>query len=155
MDLQLSSASLALRVISGAALAALVFLAFYYLPANLSALVSGSLTPSNAAAVSSVAAALVGSTPIIGLVLAALVFLGAVLRGSKVYGAVLIVIGMLFATYTYLLLHGGVIGGTLPSNLSSGASGNFAIDVGLLMVVLLVPSLLTIVKGTLLLAVHE
>lgn len=155
MDLQLSSASLALRVISGAALAALVFLAFYYLPANLSALVSGSLTPSNAAAVSSVATALVGSTPIIGLVLAALVFLGAVLRGSKVYGAVLIVIGILFATYTYLLLHGGSIGGTIPSNLSSGASGNFVIDVTLLMVLLLVPSILTVVKGTLLLVPHE
>jgi hypothetical protein len=155
MDLELSSASLALRVISGAALAALVFLAFYYFPANLSALVSGSLTPSNAAAVSSVATALVGSTPIIGLVLAALVFLGAVLRGSKVYGAVLIVIGILFATYTYLLLHGGSIGGTLPSNLSSGASGNFVIDVTLLMVVLLIPSILTVVKGTLLLAPHE
>jgi hypothetical protein len=155
MDLQLSAASLALRVISGAALAALVFLAFYYLPANLSALVSGSLTPSSAAAVSSVATAIVGSTPIIGLVLAVLVFLGALLRGSKVYGVVLIVIGMLFATYTYLLLHGGLIGGTLPSDLSLGASGNFAIDVSLLMVVLLVPSILTVVKGTLLIAVHE
>jgi hypothetical protein len=155
MDLELSSASLALRVISGAALAALVFFAFYYLPANLSALVSGSLTPSNAAAVSSVATALIGSTPIIGLVLAVLVFLGAILRGSKVYGAVLIVIGILFATYTYLLLHGGSIGGALPSNLSSGASGNFVIDVTLLMVVLLIPSILTVVKGTLLLVPHE
>jgi len=155
MGLQLSSASLAIRLISGAGLAAFVFLAFYYLPANLSALVSGSLTPSSASAVSSVVASLVGSTPIIGLVLAVLVFLGAVLRGSKVYGVVLIVLGMLFATYTYLLLHGGSIGGKLPSNLSSGASGNFAIDAGLLMVVLLVPSLLTVVKGTLLLAMHE
>jgi hypothetical protein len=155
MDLQLSSASLALRVISGAALAALVFLVFYYLPANFSALVSGSLTPSSAAAVSSVAAAIIGSTPIIGLVLAVLVFLGAVLRGSSVYGAILILIGVLFAAYTYLLLHGGSIGGTLPSNLSLGASGNFAIDVSLLMVVLLIPSLLTVVKGALLLAVRE
>jgi hypothetical protein len=155
MDLELSSASLALRVISGAALAALVFVVFYYLPANLSALVSGSLSATSSAAVSSVATAIVGSTPIIGLVLAALVFLGAVLRGSKVYGVVLIVIGILFATYTYLLLHGGSIGGTLPSNLSSGASGNFAIDVSLLMVVLLAPSILTVLKGTLLIAVHE
>lgn len=77
------------------------------------------------------------------------------MRGSSLYGAILILIGVLFAAYTYLLLHGGSIGGTLPSNLSLGASGNFAIDVSLLMVVLLVPSLLTVVKGALLLAVHE
>jgi|HubBroStandDraft_1064217.scaffolds.fasta_scaffold122939_2 hypothetical protein len=155
MGLQLSSASLAIRLVSGAALAALVFLVFYYLPANFSALVSGSLSAGSAAAVSSVATALIGSTPIIGLVLAVLVFLGAVLRGSSAYGVVLILIGSLFAAYTYLLLHGGSIGGTLPSDLSLGAAGNFTIDVSLLMVVLLIPSLLTVVKGTLLLAVHE
>lgn len=141
-------------MISGAALAALVFLVFYYLPVNFSALVSGSLPSNSAAAVSSVAAAVVGSTPIIGLVLAVLVFLGAVLRGSRVYGMILILVGSLFATYTYLLFHGGSIGGTLPSDLSLGASGSFAIDASLLMVVLLIPSLLTVVKGALLLAVR-
>ena len=155
MDLQLSSASLAIRVTSGATLAALVFLVFYYRPANFSALVSSSLTPSSAAAVSNVAAALIGSTPVIGLVLAGLVFLGAVLRGSSLYGPILVLIGLLFAAYTYLLLHGGLIGGTLPSNLSLGAAGSFAIDATLLMIVLLIPSLLTVVKGALLLALHE
>ena len=156
MGLQLSSASLAIRAISGAVFAALIFLVFSYLPANAPALVSGSLPSSSATAASSVTSALIGSTlPIIGLVLAILVFTGMIVRGSRVYGMVLILIGLLFAAYTYTIFRGGSIGITLPSNLPLGASGNLAIDASLLMFVLLVPSLLTVAKGVLLLAVHR
>jgi len=142
--------------VSGAALAGLTFLVFYYVPANLASLVSGHLPSSIAPAASNLASALVGSTlPTIGLVLTVLVFLGIVLRGSRPYGMILILTGLLFAAYTYVIMQGGTIGIKLTGNLPHGASGNFTIDVSLLMLVLLVPSLITVVKGALLLAVHS
>jgi len=156
MGLQLSSASLTIRVVSGAVLSALTFVVFYYVPANLASLVSGHLPSSIAPAASNLASALVGSTlPVIGLVLTVLVFLGIVLRGSRPYGMILILTGLLFAAYTYVVMQGGTIGITLSGSLPHGASGNIAIDVSLLMLLLLIPSLLTIFKGALLLAVHK
>jgi hypothetical protein len=156
MGLELSSASLAIRVILGVVLAALTFLVFYYVPANLASIVSGHVPSNSAASASSVTSSLIGSTlPIIGLVLSVLVFLDVVLRGSSAYGVTLILTGLLFAAYTYTALHGGTIGITLPGNLTQGATGDITIDVGLLMLVLLIPSLLTVVKGVLLLAVKR
>ena len=155
MGLQLSSVSLAIRVVSGAVLSGLTFAVFYYVPANLASLVSGHLPSSIAPAASSLASAVAGSVlPTIGLVLTVLVFLGVVLRGSRPYGMVLFVTGLLFADYTYIIIQGGTIRITLPGNLPHGASGNFTIDVSLLMLVLLIPSLLTVVKGALLLAAN-
>jgi len=152
MGLQLSSAALAIRVVSGAVLAGLTFLVFYYVPANLSSLLSPYLPSSYAAAVSSVAAALIGSTlPILGLVLTVLVFLEVVLRGSRPYGIILILTGLLFAAYTYTIMQGGTIAIKLSGNLPQGASGNIDVGVSLMMLVLLIPSLLTVVKGALLL----
>lgn len=155
MGLELSSLSLAIRLVSGAVLSALTFVVFYYVPANLAGFVSGRLPSSIAPAASSLASALVGSTlPTIGLVLTVLVFLGLVSRGSRPYGMILILTGLLFAAYTYIIMQGGTIRIALSGNLPQGASGNFTIDVGLLMMIFLIPSLLTVVKGALLLTAH-
>jgi len=125
---------------------------FYYVPANLAGLVSRFLPSGSTTAVSSVASALVGPIlPVIGLALTVLVFLATVLRGSSPYGMILVITGLLFVDYTYIIMQGGTIGIDLPGGLPQGASGNISIDAGLLMLILLIPSLLTVVKGVLLL----
>ena len=156
MNLQLSSATLAIRVVLGIVLAGITFLIFYYLPANLASLISSHISSTNAETVSGMTSSIIGSTlPIIGLVLTVLVFLRVVLMGTNIDGVILILSGVFFAAFTYTALHGGTIAIALPSGLSQGATGNITIDVSLLMLVLLIPSLLTIVKGALVLAVRS
>ena len=82
----------------------------------------------------------------IGLAAAALVFLAVLLRGSKAYGPILMVLGVVFLAYVYEAFHGGTVALAIPK-VQASVSGNVAIGVSGLMYMFMLAPLLTVVKG--------
>ena len=157
LGLEISRASLALRVLLASLAAAASFAIYYYLPANIGPLVSAYLPSSSAnygSGVSSVLSSLISPLLLaVGLLLAVSSFLSILLKGTKVHGAIVMMAGALYATYTYLVFQGGSIRVDIPSgSLIQNVSGSIEVQLGLLMLLFILPSLLTIVKGGLILA---
>ncbi|MDI9609514.1 MAG: hypothetical protein QFX34_04455 [Candidatus Verstraetearchaeota archaeon] len=156
LGLELTGASLALRLILGALLSAGGFLIFYYLPANFVELASSAIGGEVPPAASGLLSSLIDpALPLVGLALVAAIFLCAVFRGTKAYGPVTIALSLVYALYVVLLFHGGAISISVPADLLGGglpfgASLSVSVDMPVLMVLFLVPALLGIVKGFLL-----
>ncbi|MDI9644533.1 MAG: hypothetical protein QFX35_04865 [Candidatus Verstraetearchaeota archaeon] len=154
LDIEVSRASLALRVISGVTLAALTFLLLYMVPSNLPSLIweMGREQPSVPGEVLS---SLVDPMlPILGLALVPAVFLNALLKKTAAQGPIMIVIGLLSVSYIYLAFHGGVISLDIPPSIlagypPSGGSLHLRIDFFLLMVLFMIPHFLSLVRGLL------
>lgn len=156
LDLKVSSASLAARLVLGTMLAALGFLIFYYIPANFLGLASdvvGMEIPPQAAGVFS--SLIEPALPFVGLALAPAIFLCALFRGTKAYGPLTIALSLLFAAYVFLFFHGGGISvavpvdpivGVLPMELSL----SIRVDMAMLMALFLIPPILGVAKGVLL-----
>ena len=109
--------------------------------------------PANASVASALAASLVSAyLPLVGLAVAALVFLGVLLRGSRAYGPVLVVLGGALLAYVYVMFHGGTIDIAIPQVQQYSISGSVAIGLAALMYLFMVPALLTLVKGVVLTA---
>jgi hypothetical protein len=156
LDLDLKTGSMVIRLALVALFGSLTFIVFYYLPTNILNFIKGALpSGSSAAAASGIVSSLIPSSlPYIGLGLTALVFLGVVLRGTKVYGVIQILCGAGFAAYVYVALQGGVVKLTIPPGLAQGTTGSLNLDLSLLMLLMLIPPILTIVKGALLILLH-
>lgn len=156
LGLELTVASLALRLVLGAFLCAGAFLIFYYLPANFVKLASGAMGGEIPPAASGLLSSLIDPLlPQVGLVLAAAIFICALLRGTKAYGPVTIALSLVYAAYVVLWFHGGAISIAVPEELLGGelpfgASLSVIVDMPLLMVLFLVPALLGVIKGVLL-----
>lgn len=156
LGLQLSAGALALRVVLGAITALVTFVVFYYVPANLPSFASGILGSASSTAggvVSGFLKSLINpDLPTVGLLLTLAVFVGVLIRGTRVYGAVVLANGVLFAAYVYLAFQGGTVSITLPSGLPSSAAGTIVIGASTLMYVFLLAPILAMVKGALILA---
>lgn len=125
---------------------AAVFLA--YLPAMVGSFAKQAAGTANAAAVESVVSALVNpSLPAVGAVVAALVFVGVLLRGTKAYGPVLVVLGLALLAYVYMAFQGGTIALTIPQGVQYSATGTVSIGVSMLMLMFMIAPILTLVKG--------
>jgi hypothetical protein len=151
LDLELKASSLALRVIVSIIAAAIMFFVLYYLPANLLSFLS-QFVPAQALPPPSTLNPLLSSIidptlPMIGLLLTVLVFLEYLLRGSKAYGPILILTSLSFIAYLYLFFNGGTMIITLPANLLMGISVDIALDLTVIMLLLMLPSILNIIKG--------
>jgi hypothetical protein len=134
----------ALAVVSGA----VAFVLFYYVPTSIGGFASGLAGAANASTVASLAGSLVSpDLPVLGVAVAALVFVGVFLRGTKAYGPVLVVLGLALLAYVYVLFHGGTIEVTVPSLSQYSASGSVAVSVAALMYLFMLPPALTLVKG--------
>ena len=154
LDLELKALSLALRAITAIIVAGITFFLLYYLPANFLNIL-GQFVPAQALPDPSILNPLLSSLvnpslPMIGLLLTILVFLECLLRGSKAYGPLLILTGLSFIAYLYLLFHGGTITITLPASLLMGISAGVAVDLTTIMLLLMLPSILNIIKGAVL-----
>jgi hypothetical protein len=151
LDLELKALSLALRVIVGIIVAAITFFVLYYLPTNLQSILSQIVPAQALPTPSTLNPLLTGVTssilPMIGLLLTVLVFLECLLRGSKAYGPILILTGLSFIAYLYLFFNSGTITVNLPASLLMGISASIAIDLTTIMLLLMLPSILTIIKG--------
>ena len=86
--------------------------------------------------------------PIIGILIATLIFVEQVFKGTRISGAFLVFTGALFSWYTYTFFQGGAMTFMIPSGLVPGiTSGSATVHAYLLMWLFIAPSLLTILKG--------
>ena len=151
LDLELSGGKLALRVVLAAVFAVLAALLFYYVPASIGSFAKSLGGASNASTVESVVNSLVSpNLPMIGLAAAAMVFVGVLLRGSRVYGPILVVTGAVFLAYVYVAFQGGTISLDIPQGQQLSLAGSVSIGLSGLMFLFMLAPLLTIVKGVVL-----
>jgi hypothetical protein len=165
LDLEIGTASLVIRVILGLICAGIVFFIFYYLPVNIKAILdfilstvvpgSSSIPPSFTSDVLGIAVSPI--LPFSGLVLTVVTFLEIVMRGTKIYGPILIASGSFWLVVLYIVFEGGNIVFALDQSLFSGLSEilpSFAlrISIGLIpiMLIFMLPSILTVTKGVVL-----
>jgi len=154
LDLELKASSFALRIVVGIIAAAITFFVLYYLPANLLSILS-QFVPAQALPDPSILNPLLSSLvnpslPMIGLLLTVLVFLECLFRGSKAYGPILMLTGLGFIAYLYLLFQGGTLSMTVPPSLLMGISAGVALDLTTIMLLFMLPAILTIIKGAVL-----
>lgn len=165
LDLEIGTASLVIRIMLGLICAGIVFFIFYYLPVNLKTIldfVLSTVVPSYgnipARIIGDVMGALVSPLlPYLGVVLIVVTFLEILMRGTKIYGPILIASGAFWLVVLYIVFEGGNIVFTLDQNLFSGISEtltSFAlrISIGLtpIMLIFMLPSMFTMVKGVVL-----
>ncbi len=85
--------------------------------------------------------------PTIGLLIVALIFLASLLRGTKIYGILLMILGLTLASYVFVAFQGGTVSVTVPRGVIQNVAANVTVQLTSLMLLLMIPSLLTIVKG--------
>lgn len=155
LDLEMTSGGIAVRAVLAVVFGGLAFLLFYYVPASLGSLLTGAISSNSTvggAAKSIVDSLISPNLAPIGLGVAALVFVGAFLRGTKAYGPVLIVLGAALLAYVYTAFQGGNVSVAIPSSVGYSASGSVSVGVAVLMYLFLLPPLLTLLKGVVLTA---
>jgi hypothetical protein len=152
LDLEISTPKLIMRVIVAFILAGIDFFFFYVLISPNDTFLQKILPPSISSHVQSAMSSFVSpSLPLIGLAIVALIFFDQIFKGTRIEGAFLIIMGSLFAWYTYTIFGGGTMNLNIPQGLVQNISGNITVHAALLMWLFILPSLLTVVKGALML----
>jgi len=88
--------------------------------------------------------------PLLGFLVGVLVFLSVVFYMTKAYGPLLIMAGLVYSYYVYLLFHGGVIDLVFPEVFGAGSGLTASLDLTIIMILAMLPAILTIAKGLLL-----
>ena len=152
LDLQISTPRLIGRIILAFILAGIDFFFLYVLISPNDTFISRFLPASISSHLSTAMSSFVSPTlPLIGLLMAVLIFFDQIFKQTRIEGAFLMIMGGLFAWYTYAIFEGGTLNLNIPSGLVQNISGNFTVHAALLMWLFILPSLLTIVKGALML----
>jgi len=146
LDLQLKTSSLVLRLIVGLITAAVSFILLYYIPANLSSLMYSSGVRDEIV-ITLVKGLVNPMLPTIGLAVAVLELVSAIMRGSKTYGPITLVLGLLLTSYFYLFFQQGAIVIPLSGYIYPGLSGSIVIQTSTLMLLFMLPGILTALKG--------
>jgi len=148
LDLEIGTGRLVLRVAVGVLLSALVFFFLSYVPSNLPFLI-GKFMPSDFPnVVGQIAPGLVHpSLPVLGVFVSASVFLEVLFRKTKAYGPVLIFAGLVSTLYVYFAFQGGVIALAIPKELTMGVQVRASLDLSSVMVLCMLPTLLTVLRG--------
>lgn len=155
VDIEISKARLAGRVIYGLFWAGLTLLFFYYLPTHFNSLVGPYVPQAYAPAVQYVAQSISNSPlPFLGIALAALAFIEIILKGTWIYGAILIVTGVFWLLFDITLFSRGLLfANLLPSSLIQNynlAPGTVSAIVWILVIMIaifVISSLFTIGRG--------
>lgn len=150
LGLQISGGWLAARVLVAVLLGGFCFFVFYLIPTLIPSLFKGFLGPEGLPLqLQGLIDQLVPpSLPTTGLLIAILVPLGIIFRNTKIYGPVLILIGLGFAAYLFLLFSGGAKSFSVPE-IYSGLTVRLNFDFRNLFLLFVVGPILTIVKGAL------
>jgi glucan phosphoethanolaminetransferase (alkaline phosphatase superfamily) len=153
LGIDLTGKAIVLRVIEAIFFSMLAFAFFFYVPTVLPSSVSGFVTVTGGGLGSHVLSNLIAPTaPTLGLFIVLVVFAGVVLRGSRVYGPLLVLNGFAFALYVYSIFQGGVIRVQAMGDAfgATNASLSLSLDVTWIMVAFMVPPALAILKGVIL-----
>ena len=154
LDLELSTPRFIGRIIVAVILAGIEFFFLYVFISPNSSFVENLLPASLAPIFSAMHKFVTPTLPIIGLVIAFLIFFDQIFKKTKIEGAFLIIMSSLFAWYTYNIFQGGTMHITIPSGIVQNVTGDITVSAALIMWLLILPSLLSIVKGVLML-VHS
>jgi hypothetical protein len=150
LDVQFNKKTLAVRLVVATILGVLSFLVFYFIPSNLSTILSFVTTPNVRRIVGVLLLTIIDpKLSSVGLLITLLTLLYVLLYGSKVHGYITASLGLSFATYAYLLFHGGSISIEIPEELIPRLSGVIIIDLKLLMILFMLPGFLITLKGIL------
>ena len=155
VDIEISKARLAGRIIYGLFWAGLTLFFFYYLPTHFNSLVGPYVPQAYAPAVHYVAQSISNSPlPFLGVALAALAFVEIILKGTWIYGAILIVTGIFWLLFDITLFSRGLLfANLLPSTIIQNyhlAPGTISAIVWILVimvVIFVISSLFTIGRG--------
>lgn len=148
-NIEVSKASLAFRIFGGFFLAGLVLFLFYYLPSHLTSVLSPYVPSQYIPYASQIVSIIVNSPiPLLGILLAVSVFFDVLLRGSWLYGIVLIVTGMLFVSYDFFLFRSGqLVSDIFPTQSLGGTSSSFLSQLNLIVLILMIPTFISIARG--------
>jgi hypothetical protein len=158
-DLELSKKRFALRIVSAFIFTNLTLFIFYYLPLHIGAIASHFLPNMLIPEVNSLASAISSSAlPELGALLAILVFVETLIKGSWVYGALLVILGTFWITYDLTLYREGLLFANLvPSTLTLGngeqiflsesAQSTLALMFTGIIILLVISSLFTVISG--------
>lgn len=150
LGLQISGGWLAARVVVAIILGGFCFFVFYLIPTLIPSLLRGFFGPAGLPLqLAGLMDQLVPPTlPTFGLLIAILVPLGVVFRNTKIYGPLLILIGLSFAAYLFLLFGGGSKSISVPE-IFPGLTAQLQFDFRNLFLLFVLGPILTIVKGSL------
>lgn len=151
LDLELSMPRFIGRIIAGVILAGIDFFFLYVLISPNSSFVENLLPASLAPIFAAMHKFVTPTLPIIGLVIAFLIFFDQIFKRTRIEGGFLIIMSSLFAWYTYSIFQGGTMHITIPSGVIQNVTGDITLSASLIMWLLMLPSLLSIVKGVLML----
>lgn len=152
LDLQISTPRLIGRVIFAFILAGIDFFFLYVLISPNDTFILHYLPASVSSHLGTAMSSFVSPTlPLIGLVIAVLIFFDQIFKQTRIEGAFLMMMGSLFAWYTYTIFQGGTMDLNIPAGLVQNISGSITLHATLIMWLFILPELLTIVKGALML----
>jgi len=152
MGLRITGKRLIARLILATVISSIAFFLLFYLPQNITTFASGTILVTRSSIGSQVLSSLVSPTqPTLGVFIAMLVFAGVLLRGSRVFGPILIQNGLAFLLYVYSFFQGGIFHFSATGSVFGVAEASLQLsaDLTFLMALFLVPTALTIVKGVL------
>lgn len=151
LDLELSMPRFIGRIIAALILAGIEFFFLYVLISPNASFLENLLPASLSPIFSAMHKFVTPTLPIIGLAIAFLIFFDQIFKKTKIEGAFLIVMSSLFAWYTYNIFQGGTMHITIPTGIVQNVTGDITVSATLIMWLLILPSLLSIVKGGLML----
>lgn len=151
LDLELSTPRLIGRIIAAVILAGIEFFFLYIIISPNSSFLENLLPASLAPIFDAMHKFVTPTLPILGLVIAFLIFFDQIFKKTKIEGVFLIIMSGLFAWYTYNIFQGGTMHITIPSGIVQNVTGEITVSAALIMWLLILPSLLSIAKGALML----
>lgn len=155
LDLEISRARLALRIVLSIIVGAIIFIALYLIPANptliLDQLEQFLPLPKEAGQVlTSLSEELIDpAVPILGLLLTTIIPIGIILGKTKAHGPLIIITNVLLAYFLYTLFRGGLIDLSLPPGLPLGLTGQVRLEIQFIVQIILLPPILNVIKGVL------
>jgi hypothetical protein len=148
LDLEIGTGWLVLRIVAGVLLSAVVFFFLSYVPSNLPLLISKFMPPDLPDAVGQIVSSLIHPfLPFLGAIVSASVFLEVLFRKTKAYGPALIFAGLASTLYVYFAFQGGIITVVIPREFTMGVQVVASLDITLIMVLCMLPTLLTVLRG--------
>jgi hypothetical protein len=147
-DLELSNTKLAVRIIGGLILAGLILFLFYYLPSHLTQIVSPYVSGSYIPYLNNLVSELTNSgIPLLGVLLAVIVFFDVLLKDSWIYGIDLIITGLLFLVYDIFLYRTGQFFSFGPETTQSPIYSEITPLFSIIIIILLIWTVYSISRG--------
>lgn len=160
LDLELSRADLIRRLLVASFLGGFTLLLLFVIPSNVSTIISW-LSSSLPATIpvkelTSLAQEFIPEIlPVLGFVIAGLIFLGRIFKKTMLEGPIVLAQGLADLVYLYVVFQGGTMRFTIPANIIPNTTATISIILTTIMILFIVTPILVIVKGILITLEHK